>query len=71
MPQISIKIRRETLSKIDAARARYIGRTGKPLDRSAYLARVVEKLDGVNLVLVADELVKEQTAGAIAGGAGG
>jgi hypothetical protein len=55
MAQITIKIRRETLERIEKAQADYIGRTRKPIDRSEYLDRVSRHLAHIH-----DELVKEQ-----------
>ena len=55
MTQITIKIRQETRARIEAAQAKLIGATGKPIDRSEYLDRVSRKLDHIH-----DELVKEQ-----------
>ena len=55
MDQSTIKIRTDTLARFDAAQAKLIGETGKPISRSEYLDRVSRKTDHIH-----DELVKEQ-----------
>jgi hypothetical protein len=55
MAQRTIRIRTETVERIEKAQADYIGRTHKPIDRSEYLDRVSRYLAHIN-----DLLVKEQ-----------
>jgi hypothetical protein len=55
MAQRTIRIRTETVERIEKAQAEYIGRTRKPIDRSEYLDRVSRYLTHIH-----DLLVKEQ-----------
>jgi hypothetical protein len=55
MAQRTIRIRTETLERIEKAQADYIGRTRKPIDRSEYLDRVSRYLAHIH-----DLLLKER-----------
>jgi len=52
--QITIKVRKSTLDRLDSAHAKLMGTLGRTISRAAYLDAVASKLDHIH-----DELVKE------------